>query len=228
MLLSLPRPEGAADISENNYFGLIFEKAAMLRQVNELLEAPATQDVEFETMIDLTTADGARLGALGNFVWNCVATADLRQFPQVAVERLFQAVMIALLVTVPNNYMQKLQGPASPAVPWRVKRAIEYMHANLSQPMTVASIARVVGTSVRALQCGFHEFKDTTPLGYLRTIRLAAARKALLCNPNALSIGEIARNSGFNHLGRFAAAYCQAFGESPSTTASFGGESLRY
>lgn len=33
----------------------------MMRPVNELLEAPATRDVDFETMIDLTTADGARL-----------------------------------------------------------------------------------------------------------------------------------------------------------------------
>ncbi|MGO7135818.1 helix-turn-helix domain-containing protein, partial [Rhizobium leguminosarum] len=65
----------------------------------------------------------------------------------------------------------------------------------------------------------FQHFKGTTPLSYLRTIRLEGVRKVLADETNSLSVAEIARNWGFSHMSRFAAAYYQAFGEMPSETA---------
>lgn len=131
-------------------------------------------------------------------------------------------MMIALLETVPNNYSARLTKPISPAIPKRLKRAIEYMHSNISSPMGVADIAREAGTSVRALQAAFQQFKDTTPLNYLRTIRLDGARKTLTDPAISLSVAEVARNWGFSHMGRFAALYHQSFGEMPSSTAKMG------
>lgn len=88
----------------------------------------------------------------------------------------------------------------------------------LSCSLTVSVIAREVGTSPRALQGDFQQFKGTTPLSYLRTVRLETVRKALLNDANSRSIAELARKAGFAHMGRFAAAYCEAFGETPSKT----------
>lgn len=165
-----------------------------------------------------TSEKGLRLAALGHLVWSCLNLSEADRLSPAAIERLFQATMIALLEVAPNSYMPRLERSLSPAVPWQVKRAIEYMHSNLAQSMTVALIAAETGTSVRALQAAFQRFKGTTPLGYLRTIRLEAARRALLGDGGSRSISDAARNAGFTHMGRFAAAYYQAFGETPSET----------
>lgn len=190
----------------------------MVQQVSELLDGPVTTDLEFDRLVDLTSEKGLRLAALGNLVWSCLNLSEADRLSPAAIERLFQATMIALLEVAPNSYMPRLERSLSPAVPWQVKRAIEYMHSNLAQSMTVALIAAETGTSVRALQAAFKRFKGTTPLGYLRTIRLEAARSALLGDGGSRSISDAARNAGFTHMGRFAAAYYQAFGETPSET----------
>lgn len=210
----LMRPE------HGSYLVLAFEKSALVQQIRELLDSPLTEDVEFDGFVDLTTVSGARLSALGNLVWNCIDVPEQDRLPSVALERLFQTLMILLLEAVPNNYLPRLSGrPVSPAVPWRVKRAIEYMHANLSETITISAIAREVGTSVRALQSAFQRFKGISPLVYLRAIRLEAARKALLEKASIPPISDVARNAGFAHMGRFAAAYFEAYGETPSETA---------
>ncbi len=201
-----------------SYIALSFEKAAMVQQVSELLNGPVMADLQFDRVVDLATEKGLRLAALGHLVWSCVNLSDADRLAPAALERLFQATMIALLEVAPNSYMPQLERPVSPAVSWHVKRAIDYMHANLSQPITVARIAAETGTSVRALQTAFQRFKGTTPLGFLRMIRLEAARRALTDDGGARSIADVARNAGFTHMGRFAAAYYQAFGEAPSET----------
>lgn len=202
----------------SSYIGLSFEKAAMVQQVSELLDGPVTTDLEFDRIVDLTSEKGLRLAALGHLVWSCLNLSEADRLSPAAIERLFQATMTALLEVAPNSYMPRLERSVSPAVPWHVKRAIDYMHANLAQSITVALIAAETGTSVRALQGAFQRFKGTTPLGYLRTIRLEAARRALIGDGGSRSIADAARNAGFTHMGRFAAAYYQAFGETPSET----------
>lgn len=204
---------------DRSHIGMAFEKSAMIQQLSELLDGPVTDNVEFSGTIDLTTVKGARLAALGNLVWTCLDVDDADHLSAAAIERLFQTMMIVLLEVVPNNYWPRLTRPVSPAVPRRLKRAIEYMYANVSRSITVADIAREAGTSVRALQASFQQFKDTTPLNYLRTIRLEGARKALADDTTSLPVADIARSWGFSHMGRFAAAYHQAFGETPSETA---------
>jgi len=204
---------------DRSHIGMAFEKSAMIQQLSELLDGPVTDNIEFSGTIDLAAVKGSRLMALGNLVWNCLDVDDADHLSPTAIERLFQAMMIVLLEVVPNNYWPRLTRPVSPAVPRRLKRAIEYMYANISRSITVADIAREAGTSVRALQASFQQFKDTTPLNYLRTIRLEGARKALTDDANSPSIADIARNWGFSHMGRFAAAYYEAFGETPSETA---------
>ncbi|MBY5905437.1 AraC family transcriptional regulator [Rhizobium leguminosarum] len=205
-------------IEDCSHIGLAFKKPAMVQQASELLNGAITRDLEFDPVVDLTTARGSHLAALGNLVWSCLDIPGAHRFSLEAIEHLFQATMITLLRTVPNNCLPKVAGPLSPAVPWRLKRAIKYMDANLSRSMTVSAIGREAGTSVRALQVAFQRFKGTTPLNYLKTMRLEAARKALLADANCASISDVARNAGFTHMGRFSAAYYQAFGETPSDT----------
>jgi transcriptional regulator GlxA family with amidase domain len=83
----------------------------------------------------------------------------------------------------------------------------------------VAELAGKVSVSARSLQQGFRRSLHTTPMAYLRLVRLEKVRDDLsLSAPASVTVTEIATRWGFVHLGRFAAAYRAAFGEPPSET----------
>ncbi|WP_154668612.1 helix-turn-helix domain-containing protein [Rhizobium leucaenae] len=200
-----------------SHIGIACEKSAMIRQLSTLLDAPVVNDISFTGEISLATARGARIRMLGTLIWSCLDTSLFAHPPSMLIEHLLNAMMIMLLETVPNNYSGRLAKLASPAIPKHLKRAIEYMHANVALPMNTADIAEAAGTSIRSLQAAFQQFKGTTPLNYLRTIRLEGARNALMDPTTSLSIAKIAQSWGFSHMGRFAALYRRSFGEMPST-----------
>ncbi|WP_162943979.1 MULTISPECIES: AraC family transcriptional regulator [unclassified Rhizobium] len=201
------------------HMGIAFEKSAMIRQLSELLDAPVLDDLEMGGTVDLMTQRGAQIAALGSLIWQNLTADDADRSSPAFSERLLQAMMIALLEVVPHNYSMQLRKPVSPAMPKQMKRAIEYMHANVGADIRIAEIAREAGTSVRSVQAAFQQFKNMTPLNYLRMIRLQGVRRALLdCGPSR-PVAEMARDWGFSHMGRFAALYHQAFGEMPSETA---------
>jgi AraC-like DNA-binding protein len=204
---------------QRSHMGIAFEKSALIRQLSELLDAPVLDDLEFTDTVDLSSARGMQIATLGNLIWQSLTVEDADRSSSAFTEHLLQAMMIALLEAVPHNYSERMLKPASPAIPRRLKRAIEYMHANVGSNMGIAEIAREAGTSVRALQAAFQQFKNTTPLSYLRTIRLQGARGALMDPARSQAVAEIARGWGFSHMGRFAALYHQAFSEMPSDTA---------
>ncbi|NLS00947.1 AraC family transcriptional regulator [Rhizobium sp. P38BS-XIX] len=204
---------------QRSHIGIAFERSAMTRQLSELLDAPVVAGLEFTDAIDLSGEKGARIAALGRLIWDSLTADDADQSSGLFTEHLLQAMMIRLLEAVPNNYSMRLLKPVSPAIPRRLKRAIDYMHANAGLNIGITDIAREAGTSVRALQAAFQQFKDTTPINYLRSIRLQGARRALMDPACLQSVSEVARDWGFSHMGRFAALYHQSFGEMPSDAA---------
>ena len=205
------------------HLGIAIKKSAMVSQLSSLLDAPILNDIDMCATLDTTSPAGSRLTSLSNLIWNCFDIDSDDGVNATATTHLFQAAMVMILESVPHNYSERLQRPVSPAMPRNLKKAIEYMVANISQPLSVAEIAREAGTSVRALQAGFQQFKDTTPLNYLRRIRLEGVRKSLCDEANTLSIAQIARAWGFTHMGRFAAIYYDAFGQTPSETVRLNG-----
>jgi transcriptional regulator GlxA family with amidase domain len=72
---------------------------------------------------------------------------------------------------------------------------------------------------VRSLQDGFRRYLDTTPINYLREVRLRAVRAELAASdPTRTNVTDVALRWGFLHAGRFSVQYRQRFGESPSAT----------
>lgn len=106
--------------------------------------------------------------------------------------------------------------------PRHIRMAIDFMHANMHEPLTMGYVAEAVGVSERSLQVGFRQFHKTTPLAYLREIPLQAVHSELSAPANRLSVADVAEKWGFVHLGRFAALYRAAFGVLPSETARSG------
>jgi AraC-like DNA-binding protein len=107
-------------------------------------------------------------------------------------------------------------GAASPAAPASVRRAEAFMKAHLDQELDLAQVAAAAGVSVRGIQAGFRRFRDATPMGHLRALRLDRARMLLAQRGGA--VAEVAAACGFRHLGRFAMAYARRFGKRPTET----------
>lgn len=101
----------------------------------------------------------------------------------------------------------------------RISSAVEYLHAHAQEPMTVADVAAAAGSSVRSLQESFRRNLDRSPMSYLKSVRLEEAHAELLAGElGTVSVAEIARTWGFNHMGRFSAEYARHFGEYPHQT----------
>lgn len=129
-----------------------------------------------------------------------------------------QFIMTTLLTVQPHNYTAALQRQITPPAPRDVKRAVDYIQANLEAPITIADITAVAGIPGRTLFKHFRDFKGISPMQYLRNARFDRARRALLPADPAESITDIAMEAGFLHMGRFAVDYRRRFGESPSAT----------
>lgn len=99
----------------------------------------------------------------------------------------------------------------------RLNRLCDYIDQHLSQPVTLADMARACALSERQLNTLCHAELGAAPKAWLRQQRLEAARQALLQQPDA-EVSAIALMYGFTHLGRFAATYRAQFGELPSQT----------
>ena len=97
-----------------------------------------------------------------------------------------------------------------------MRRALDFLHANLCEPIRVEEIAREAGLNVRSLQLGFKSVFGMSPMRYLHDVRLDAARYRLARRYDRESVTEVAYSVGFSHLGRFSQDYRVRFGVSPS------------
>lgn len=99
-----------------------------------------------------------------------------------------------------------------------VRQAEEIMEAQLPEMTLLTELAASLGVSIRTLQSAFRQHRQMTPQAFRTGIKLARVRTALLRNPGQLTVTDAALDAGFTSLGRFAAAYKKAYGESPSAT----------
>lgn len=105
------------------------------------------------------------------------------------------------------------------AKPVLLRRAMDYIDANAANDIALADIAEAVHVTPRAVQYMFRRHLETTPLQYLRRLRLHHAHQELLAADHLhATVTEIAAKWGFAHTGRFAVLYRQTYGQSPHTT----------
>ncbi|QUQ68576.1 helix-turn-helix transcriptional regulator [Kutzneria sp. CA-103260] len=106
------------------------------------------------------------------------------------------------------------------AHPDTVRRAVAFIDDHAQADLAVADIAAAIHVSVRTVQLAFRRHLGTTPMGYLRRVRLTHAHAELVAaDPTTdITVTAIAARWGFFQLGRFAAAYRAAYGCTPHQT----------
>lgn len=97
-----------------------------------------------------------------------------------------------------------------------VDQACELMLSQPDEPLSMLEVCRRVGASRRKLNYCFQDVLGTSPVKYLRAVRLNGVRRELRAGAGAVQ--DVATRWGFWHLGQFAREYRQQFGELPSQT----------
>jgi AraC-like DNA-binding protein len=101
----------------------------------------------------------------------------------------------------------------SPSTTRLLRRAKEYLSANLSAPVRLAHVARAVGTSAAYLTTVFSRLEGIPLHRYLIQLRLA---RALVELPHTSDLTGLACELGFSNHSHFTAAFRRAFGCTPS------------
>jgi AraC-like DNA-binding protein len=108
--------------------------------------------------------------------------------------------------------MVERHGQASP-----INTALQWMHAHYAEPFNVARIAGDVGMSVSAFHHRFKALTASSPVQYLKSVRLHKAR-TLIVNEGAGA--AVAANAvGYESASQFSREFKRFFGASPSEEA---------
>jgi AraC family ethanolamine operon transcriptional activator len=82
-----------------------------------------------------------------------------------------------------------------------VRRAEEYMRANLGHPLSVLDLCRELGVSERTLHYAFQEVRGRSPMAYFQARRLNPVRQELkAASAGTTTVREIAQRWGFSVL----------------------------
>lgn len=129
---------------------------------------------------------------------------------------LASAVLSAFPNDLPTGAPDADTGADQPAL---LRQAVNFIQDNAARDISVRDIAAALYLSPRTVQYLFRRHLNTTPTAYLRTIRLAQARKELIAGDRTITtVAATAARWGFAHTGRFAVLYRRTYGESPHET----------
>lgn len=136
-----------------------------------------------------------------------------------ASEEREETLIRLLLHELPHSHTDLLWRAVDQPVPADFARVVDYIHAHACEDVRLGDLAKIAGSSARALQSAFQRHFECTPMAYLREQRLRLAHRRLRhAAVESGQIAEIALACGFTHLGRFAAYYRDKYGERPSAT----------
>ncbi|WP_411817204.1 AraC family transcriptional regulator [Hyphococcus sp. DH-69] len=129
------------------------------------------------------------------------------------------AIKHLIFSAAPHNHSDLYVGNRSPAAPYYVRKVEEFIRANATNSIGLSDMTAISGVSARSLHTGFQQFRNTTPMRYLKEYRLQLSRKRLkeAVDRNE-SVTDVAMACGFTHLSKFARDYNELFGELPSQT----------
>lgn len=193
---------------------------AVLAQVAAATESDPTEPVRLLDHRPLSRAAALRLQrGVAHVRNNVMAGADAPPAPLVAsAARQYVAAMV--LDAYPNTASTgPVAGNRRDADPPTLQRAVAFIEANPDLDISLADIANAAYVTPRALQLAFRRHLNTTPMAYLRRVRLDHAHADLRAATagDGSTVTDIAARWGFTST-RFTYQYRAAYGETPGQT----------
>ena len=183
---------------------------------------PAQWDRDLVDVLVLNMIDRRPFHALADLLHSSGAFANNQdveqqnpQFGKVIVDQL------AMTLKTDTGLWQESGSIRLSRARFLVNRAIDFILEEFLKHCcpTIVDVCLALQISQRTLEYSFQALLQTTPVAYVRYLRLNHARRQLLNACKATeSVTAIAMHWHFMHLGKFAKDYYQMFGESPSAT----------
>ncbi|MGW0883497.1 AraC family transcriptional regulator [Streptomyces sp. NPDC002671] len=195
------------------------EPQALVRHLEALTGEALRAPLRLAPTMDLTAGPGRSWARLVRVVADEIGDErGLLDQPLLAAG-IQDALLTGLLLATDHPWREALDQPAPQGYARPVKRVVDAIRARPEHPYTTPELAEVGGVSARWLQEVFRRQLGTTPMAYLRDVRMERVRDELVAaEPEATTVSDVAYRWGFGHLGRFAEQYRSRFGELPSQT----------
>lgn len=189
---------------------------SLVRRFARAARAPEAWEERLERVLLRRSPETSSLRRFVLSLWRELNTqGSLLDTPLVARE--LENLLAAMLVQ--TSFAEVDSRASVESTQAKLRRAEDFLMAQLASPVSLAAVAEAAGLSIRTLTRAFRERHGVGPISFLRRQRLEAARLDLLqAEPGAAPVTAVALRYGFFHLGRFAVDYRRAFGESPSDT----------
>ncbi|SDI13481.1 AraC family transcriptional regulator [Pseudomonas panipatensis] len=189
------------------------------RHCQQHLGRSLRKDIEFQAAMPLDTPQGRRWMRMVGWLYDSLS-ADEGELPPILASQFEHTLVSMLLACQPNNYSAELMADEGPSIaPSFVKRVERYIEEHAHEPISIVDMAEYAGVSSRSLFTGFRRFRNTSPMLYLKEVRLRNVHEELQRqSPGGSTVTAVAFRWGFSHLGHFTTDYKRRFGESPSET----------
>ena len=221
ILASVPNPVRKLDMTwrANNPQLLIhINRSVLEEQLERITGRSLTVPLQFNLGMDLTSPQAQSWLNLVETLYTDAENNGLSLNP--SIRQQYEDLLITgLLYAHKHNYSNMLECGAQVSMPRNIRKAVQLCIDSPELPLTITELASSTGVSIRSLQAGFKQYTGLSPMEFLKQNRLTRVHEELM-NPDSdfTSVAEIAFYWGFNHLGRFAAAYKARYGELPSQT----------
>ncbi|MGE4425816.1 MAG: AraC family transcriptional regulator [Solirubrobacteraceae bacterium] len=185
------------------------------REAARLLGRPLERQIDFDLGLDLRGQQGASwLATLNLLMSELRRPQGLAGTSPIYREQLEMLLVSGLVLGQHSSLSERMHASGPPLRPRTITRVLELIEDDPSRPLTLGGLAEHAGVSARRLQQSFGEHVGTTPMTYVRDVRLRRARRDLLDTDDP--VGRIALRWGFSNAGRFASAYREMYGHAPS------------
>ncbi len=195
------------------------EREVLERNCIQHLGHALRQPIGFQPSMTLDGVAGSRWTGLLRWIYESFAVDDQCFDSPIMSAQVEQTVIATLLSAQPHNYSEELNGEERSIAPAFVKRIERYIEDHADQPITIVDLAEHAGVSSRSIFNGFRRFRNTSPMLYLKEVRMRRVNEELKrLRPAETTVTPVAYHWGFTHLGHFTTDYKRRFGESPSQT----------
>ena len=190
------------------------------RQLSKMIGRSLHIPIVFAPTMSLITETSWRLHGALQLLHEEIHNHDSISAIGDGVTALEEFIAATFLLVHDSNYSEMLRNLDGQSESRSLRRAKRFIESHLAEELAIPDIACSVNLSIRTLQKSFKDELGTTPLTYVRDLRLERVRRVLedAGIEDDISISLVARQWCFHHYGRFATAYKNRYGETPSET----------
>lgn len=195
---------------ERPYLAMVLELppalvAKTLTALAEVEPGPASEEAKVPAYV--ARIEPQLLSAASRFLQALETNADRRILAPLVLEE----ICYRLLTSPHAQALRRAAGAARDGQ--QILEAMEWMRRHAAEPLSVPRIARKVGMSASHFAHCFTEVARTSPMRYLKRVRLELAQQLLL--GSALRAAEVAGRVGYQSVSHFTRDFKAEFGVPP-------------